>query len=123
MSPKQFLQAGGALFVLLGILGFTGVLGPTADQSVFGTAWWFDDAENWAFLVLGIVSLGASFVLSASIHKPLVLVIGALAVLVGIWGFVNPELLGANLENPADNVLHLAIGAWALWVGMQREQY
>ncbi|MBI2053250.1 MAG: hypothetical protein HYT41_00685, partial [Candidatus Sungbacteria bacterium] len=38
---------------------------------------------------------------------------------VGVWGFMAPDLLGANLENPADNILHLAVGLWALvsWYG------
>ncbi|MDP3957905.1 MAG: hypothetical protein Q8Q36_00385 [bacterium] len=122
MGQKQFLQLGGSAFVLLGILGFVGVLGPTADQSLFGATWWFDDAENWAHLVLGIILLAASFAFPAGVQKPLVLLVGALAVFVGIWGFASPLLLGANLENPADNVLHLAIGAWALWAGMRKEQ-
>jgi len=122
MNPKQFLQIGGAVLVLVGILGFTGVIGPTASDSIFGDFWWFDNAENWAHLVLGIVALGASFALGARSQKPLVLVVGVVAVLVALYGFVNPMLLGANLENPADTVLHLVVGAWALWAGMKREE-
>ncbi len=122
MNPKQFLQIGGAVLVLVGILGFVGVIGPTADQSLFGSFWWFDNAENWAHLVLGIVALAASFVLGAGMQKPLVMLLGAVAVLVAIWGLVNPNLLGANLENPADTVLHLIVGAWALFSSMRREE-
>jgi len=47
-------------------------------------------------------------------QKKLVMLLGILALLVGVWGFVSPNFLGANLENPLDNILHLAIGAWAL---------
>ena len=122
MNPKQFLQIGGAVLVLVGILGFVGVIGPTADQSLFGPFWWFDNAENWAHLVLGIVALAASFVLGAGTQKPLVMLVGAVAVIVAIWGLVNPMLLGANLENPADTVLHLVVGAWALFSSMRREE-
>ena len=34
--------------------------------------------------------------------------------------FVSTTFLGANLGNPADTVLHLAVGIWALWAGMQK---
>ena len=114
MNPRQFLQIGGVVLVLVGVLGFVGILGPLAEDSIFGNAWWFDNAENWAHVVLGIVALIAAYALNEGMQRPLVIVVGVVGVLVGIWGFVNPMLLGANLENPADNLLHLAIGAWAL---------
>ena len=120
MNPKQFLQIGGAVLVLVGILGFVGVLGPTSEASIFGAAWWFDNAENWAHLVLGIVAIGASFVLTAKLQKLLVLVLGVVGVLVGLWSLIgNSMLLGANLQNPADTVLHIVVGLWALaaWKG------
>ncbi len=110
---------GGIALVLLGILGMVNVLGPTAESSIFGSAWWFDGAENWAHLVLGIVALVAAYALSASMQKPLVMVLGVIGVLVGLYSlFISPSFLGANLENPADSLLHLAVGAWALWASM-----
>lgn|SRR3989344_757618 len=116
MNPKQFLQIGGAVLVLLGILGFVGVLGPTAEQSIFGDAWWFDNGENWAHLVLGVVGLIASFVLGAGHQRLLVKVLGWVGVLIGLYSlFISTDFLGANLENPLDSLLHLAVGAWALW--------
>ncbi|MBI1971445.1 MAG: hypothetical protein HYS52_01180 [Candidatus Wildermuthbacteria bacterium] len=115
MNPKQFLQIGGAVLAVVGVLGMVGVLGPTAEQSIFGEAWWFDNAENWAHLVLGIVALAAAFAIGASMQKTLVLLVGIVGVLVGLYGFVSPTLLGANLQNPADNILHIAVGLWALW--------
>lgn len=116
MNPKQFLQWGGAVLVLVGVLGFIGVLGPTAEKSVFGSAWWFDNAENWAHLVLGVVGLLASKYFAAPQQKQLVMLLGVVGVLIGLYSlFGKSELLGANLENPADSLLHLAVGAWALW--------
>lgn len=117
-SPKGFLQVGGAVLVLVGILGYVGVIGPTPQQSLFGDLWWFDNAENIAHLVLGIVGLAASFVLDNQMQKTLVMVLGVVGVLVGVYNFVSPELLGANLEVPADTVLHLVVGAWALYASM-----
>lgn len=115
MNPKQFLQIAGVVLVLLGVLGFVGVIGPTPDKSVLGDAWWFDNGENWAHLVLGVVALGAGFLLAENFQKLLVRVLGIVAVLVGLYSLViGPSFLGSNLENPLDTILHLAVGAWAI---------
>ena len=122
MNPKQFLQIGGVVLVLVGILGFVGIIGPTAEQSIFGSAWWFDNGENWAHLILGVVGLAAAYVLSVSRQKTLVMILGVVGVLVGLWSLVVSEsFLGANLENPADSLLHLVVGAWALWASMKKQ--
>lgn len=117
LNPKQFLLLGGAVLLLVGILGFVGVIGPTSQQSLFGKFWWFDNAENVAHTVLGVVALIAAFALPTTLQKPLVLAVGVLALLVGLYNVVTGEgvLLGANLENPADMVLHFVVGAWALF--------
>lgn len=114
-SPKGFLQVGGAVLVLLGVLGFVGVIGPTPSQSIFGSFWWFDNPENVAHTVLGVAGLVAAFVFPAVWQRYLVILLGVVAVLVGLYNFVSPTLLGANLESPADLVLHLVVGAWALY--------
>lgn len=115
LTPKGFLQIGGVVLVLVGILGFVGVLGPTPDKSIFGSPWWFDNAENWAHLVLGVVGLAASFVLKPPMQKGLVLLLGVVGVLVGLLSLFGVNmLLGANLENPADTILHIVVGVWAL---------
>lgn len=121
MNPKQFLLIGGAVLALVGVLGFVGVIGPTSDASLFGNAWWFDNAENWAHLVLGIVALVAALAFPMSVQKPLTIVVGVLGVLVGLYNFYSPSLLGANLESPADLILHFVVGAWALWAGLGKK--
>lgn len=124
MNARQFLLAGGAALVLLGVLGFTGVIGPTEEDSIFNKAgfdWWFDNNESWAHLVLGIVGMLAGFLLPGSLQRPLVLVLGVAGVLAGLYSLaIGPELLGANLENPADTLLHIVVGAWALWTGSRK---
>lgn len=86
--------------------------------SIFGDFWWFDNAENVAHTVLGVVGLAAAFVLSRDMQKTLVLLLGVLGILVGLYNFVSPSLLGANLESPADLLLHLVVGAWALYAAL-----
>lgn len=125
MNPKKFLLIGGVILVLIGLAGFLGIIGPTAEQSLFnklGLNWWFDGPENWAHLVLGIVAILAAFILPSGMQKPLVLVLGVVGVLVGLYSAAyGTNLLGANLENPADTLLHLLVGAWALWAGWKKE--
>ncbi len=107
----------GAVLVLVGVLGFVGVLGPTANKSIFGSLWWFDTGENVAHTVLGLVALGAAFMLDAKIQKMLTMVFAVVTLFFGLYGFVSANAFGlANLENPLDNILHLGIGAWAAYV-------
>ena len=126
LTPKGFLQVGGIVLILVGLLGAMGLIGPTS-ESIFGTAWYFDGAENWAHLVLGIVGLAAAFVLPANLQKGLVMLLGIVGVLVGLYSLTGavPEgstLLGAQLQNPADSLLHLIIGAWALAASLKRRE-
>ena len=126
MNPRQFLIVGGVILLVVGVLGFLDILiGP--NSSIFGTWWYFDTAENWAHTVLGIVALLAAFVLPGSLQKPLVMVVGVLGILVALWSIIGPVpegkvLLGAMLQNPMDTILHLVVGAWALWASMQKEE-
>lgn len=121
MNPKQFLTWGGVILVLLAILGFFNVIGPTADHSIFGSSWWFDNGENWAHLILGVVALIAAFAFPMTVQKPLVIILGIIGVLIGLYSLFSPgNFFGANLENPADTILHVVVGAWALWAGMAK---
>ncbi|RJQ28983.1 hypothetical protein C4571_02370 [Candidatus Parcubacteria bacterium] len=119
MNPKQFLQVGGVVLAVLGLLGFFGLIGPTADQSIFGSAWWFDNGENWAHIILGVIGFVAAFAFPSTVQKPLVILLGALGVLVGLYSlFISEIFLGTTLQNPADTILHIVVGAWALWAGL-----
>ncbi|QQG45262.1 MAG: hypothetical protein HYW89_04685 [Candidatus Sungiibacteriota bacterium] len=114
MNPATFLKIGGIVLIAVGVLGLIGIIGPTAESSIFGSTWWFDNAENWAHIVLGIVALIVVFALKG-FQKIVTLVVGILGVVVGIWGFVlGANFFGAGLET-LDNLLHLVIGLWALW--------
>ncbi len=121
LTPKSFLQIGGGVLVLVGLLGFFNVIGPTPEQSIFHGTWWFDNGENWAHLVLGVVGLLASYTLGKDMQRNLVLLLALLALFFGLYNFFSTSFLGANLESPADLILHLAIAVWAFfsWKGAE----
>jgi len=116
VNPKQFLQIGGAILLLLGLVGFAGLF------STKGSFFWLDNSENVAHTGLGIVAIAASFLLKdAQMQKWLVAAVGVIALFFTIYGFaVGGDASGANtfgianLESPADDILHLVVGVWAL---------
>ena len=109
---------GGVVLVLVAILGFVGPIGPTAEDSIFNANWYFDNGENWAHLVLGVVALIAAYTLGAMAQKWLTVLVGLLGIVIGLWNLAlpaeMPNFYGAGLQNPADTILHLVVGAWAL---------
>ena len=117
MNPKQFLQFGGAILVVLGVVGLLPIF------TEANTPWFYlDNGENIAHIGLGVVAIAAAYLLTdAALQKWLVAVVGVVALFFGIYGFVvagqpDPNTFGlANLESPADNLLHLVVGAWALY--------
>src|SRR5579859_736106 len=123
MNPKQFLIIGGGILFLIGILGYVGILGPTVDKSIFHAFWWFDNSENVADTVLGIAGLFAAFTFSALWQKYLVILLGVIGIIFGIYSLVSTTpVLGANLENPADTILHLLVGSSALYAALFGEE-
>lgn len=120
-SAKGFLTYGGIVLVVVGILGFFGIIGPMPETSLFGENWFFTLGENWAHLLLGIVGLGAAYLLKdESMLKGLTVLVGVIAVLAAVYGFFltayPPNNLGvANLENPMDTILHIVVAVWAFW--------
>ena len=117
MNPKQFLQFGGAILVVLGGIGLLPVF------TKANTPWFYlDTGENVAHIGLGIVAIAAAYLLTdPAMQKWLVAVVGVVALFFGVYGFVvmgasEPNTFGvSNLESPADNLLHLVVGAWALY--------
>ena len=115
MNPKQFLLVGGIILLALGIVGFLGVFSDTK------SAFYLDQGENVAHTGLGVIAIAASFLLTgAMLQKWLVAVVGVTALFFAVYGFMvagsaPPNTFGiSNLESPADDILHLVVGIWAL---------
>jgi len=115
----MFLTVGGAVLLLLGIVGYLNVFSDTC------SGFYLDNGENLAHTVLGAVALAAVFVPGlntafAPYYKWIVYLVGITALFFAAYGFLNagaasPNTFGvANLENPADNLLHLVVGVWAI---------
>ncbi|MBI2845600.1 MAG: hypothetical protein HYX86_03530 [Chloroflexi bacterium] len=118
-NPKGFLVYGGAILLLLGIVGFI-------VPGLLGELLWFDNSENVAHTVLGIVGLAAAFYFPMSYQRLLVGILAVVALFFGIYPWILPagsyanqvfNFYGlANLESPLDNLVHLVVGIWAAWV-------
>jgi hypothetical protein len=120
-SPKGFLTYGGAILLILGLLGFVALNSETSSPS-----FWLDGGENVAHTALGIIALAIVFVpglntMFAPYYRWIVILLGIVALFFAVYGFLVagnpvPNTFGiSNLENPGDNILHLVVGAWALY--------
>jgi hypothetical protein len=124
-TPRQFLIFGGIVLLALGLIGFAGVFSKTSTP-----AFWLDAGENWAHTGLGIIALAAVFVPGlnsalAPYYRWIVILVGIVALFFAVYGFVQstatePNTFGiSNLENPADNILHVVVAAWAFASAMR----
>ena len=120
-TPKGFLTYGGVVLLLLGIVGYLGIF---SESSV--PAFWLDNGENLAHTFLGLVALAIVFIpglnsMFAPYYRWIVILLGIVALFFAVYGFyvggnASPNTFGvANLESPADDILHLVVAAWALY--------
>ncbi|MFH1759281.1 MAG: hypothetical protein ABH822_01820 [Patescibacteria group bacterium] len=111
MSIKKFLLWGGWLFLVLGALGF--LLG-----NLWAPTWNFTYGENLAHVVVGLVLLVFAYKgKSADLMKWLTILVGLVALYFSFYGFaVSTDYYGMATLEGLDNLIHLAIGVWALWV-------
>jgi hypothetical protein len=119
-TPKGFLTYGGAILLLLGIVGYLNIFSDTS------SSFYLDGGENIAHTFLGIVALAIVFVPGlnsafAPYYRWIVILLGIVALFFAVYGFyvggnTAPNTFGvANLESPLDDILHLVVGAWAIY--------
>ena len=121
MNPKQFLQIGGVILILLAVIGYF-------KPDLAGDFLSFDANENWAHLALGIVAILLSPLPMIELQRWIVVLVGIVSIVIAVLGFLvrdypSPNFYGvANLENPVDNVLHLVVGLWALFAAFNKKE-
>jgi hypothetical protein len=120
-TPKGFLTYGGAVLLVLGLIGFVAL---NDKNSGLGSFFWLDSSENIAHTVLGIVALAAVFLpglndMLRPYYRWIVYLLAVVALFFGVYGFIvagdasGKNTFGlANLEL-GDNLLHLVVAAWA----------
>ena len=119
-TPKGFLTYGGAILLLLGIVGYLNIF---SDAS---SSFYLDSGENIAHTFLGIVALAIVFVPGlnsafAPYYRWIVILLGIVSLFFAVYGFyvggnAAPNTFNiSNLESPLDDILHLVVGAWALY--------
>jgi hypothetical protein len=118
-TPRGFLVYGGIVLLLLGLIGFV-----LFNQE--NTTFWLTPGENIAHVGLGVIALAIVFVPGlntalAPYYRWIVILLGIVALFFAVYGFLNASVpplntFGlANLENPIDNIIHVVVGAWALY--------
>lgn len=118
MSSKQFLLGAGGFLLFLGMLGYV-----LPGGQLLGANWFLTNGENIVHLVFGVIALAAIYILDLKMQRTLVQIIAIVALFFAVFGFMVRDVpplntfLVANLENPYDNLLHLALGLWGVYSG------
>ena len=121
MTPQKFLQIGGVILLLLGIVGYL-------IPNLLGSTLYFDNAENVAHTVLGIVALILAAVpMAGMLKKWIVILVGLVALYFGVMGFVvsgnpAPNYYGITNLELLDNIVHLAVAVWAFAAAFSKKQ-
>jgi hypothetical protein len=110
---RQFAIVFGAVYALVGILGF---ILPSPLLGIFGV----NTLHNIVHLAIGGLWLVAAFAAPMGPDSSRVIsqIIGVVYLLVAILGFALPTLMDQLLViNTADNLLHLVTAILALYIG------
>ena len=119
LNPREFLRIGGIVLIALGVVGF---IAWYATGMKTNSVFYLDNGENFAHIVLGIAGVVLGFGLGSqtALLRLVATAVGLISLFFGIYGFMVagnpiPNTFGVgNLENPLDNLLHLAVALWAL---------
>jgi hypothetical protein len=112
-SPSRlYAKIVGVVVLLVGIVG---VIAGDPEEGLFGL-FNIDIVEDIVHLATGGLLAYAGFAGTNRAVKTIVTALGVVYLLVGVLGFVTPELFGLipHEYSLADNILHLTLGALAL---------
>ncbi|WP_164491725.1 DUF4383 domain-containing protein [Staphylospora marina] len=96
----------GIVFVILGAVGFF-----VSSNDIFSMT----TSHNVIHLVIGLIFLGVSG--NESYSRKTSLAFGVLFLLAGVWGLFSDNFLGLYSPTVYDNLVHLAAGVLASYVG------
>jgi len=117
---KKLALLVGAVFVLVGVLGFIPALSPEHSDGMRYLLGLFmvGGVHNVVHLLSGIVALWAGMT-SEKAARLYFLIFGSIYALVTIIGFIQGDtVLGLFHVNQADNFLHLALAVVTLGIGL-----
>lgn len=117
MNVKMYCQVAGVVLLLLGVLGVLGV-------DIPGFLSITEPTEMVLHFVTGGLAAWAGFTAGGygSFAKTYAQVFGAIYLVLGIIGFVAPDLpLGIHFDL-ACNLAHLVLSAWGVYVGFMSRQ-
>lgn len=115
MTTYHYLKFGGLILVVLAVLGAAGILGPTADQSIFGQGWWMGYSEIVIYGLLGIADMVVAHKASSLIQYRMVLIIGFLSLLMAGHTFiVRQPVVWAEFQIPGDLTFFLFFAIWGI---------
>jgi hypothetical protein len=120
MRAKTAALAIGAIFILVGLLGFIDnpIIGDS-DKAIFHA----DTLHNWVHIISGVLFVLVAVASPASASMVLIL-FGIVYTIIGIVGFISigsdgmGKVLGFLHVNGADNFLHVALGVIILFAGI-----
>lgn len=114
-TPNRFLKALGLILLLISISGLLGILGPTSSQSLLGNSWWLDSKEILFTGIVGFFVLLSAFFFPPLWQRYLTVVVGLVALFIGLYSFLSPLFFGIHIEIPVEMILFLIIAAWGLY--------
>lgn len=121
LTPARFLKIAGAILILLGLAGLTGLLGEISPASFFRPPYWI----NWFHFVFGVILLIVAFFGGPRLQGAIALTGATVGTTIGLLGL----LFGApaarafgipELADPSDHVAHLTVSLVALWAWTNR---
>lgn len=116
-SPaRMYAKVVGVVVLLVGVVG---LIAGDPENGLLGL-FNIDITEDIIHLVTGGLLAYVGFAGSNSAVKSVVTALGVVYLLVGLLGFLAPRIFGLipNGYNVADNILHLVLGALALFAVM-----
>ena len=106
---RCFLSVGGSILLIAGILGSVGVFGPTPDQSIFGAWWWFSRAENWAYIISGMLLITLRFT-PCFVQRTVIMILGWFWFALFFYTLFETTWFDIHFERPMDSFFPLAFG-------------